>query len=147
MGEFKSIKKKFKVVGLKGNGSYENFNQEVPALAKQLLSRSEELDNHMGIEIALFEPKRESAHLVGDYIVGLMVDERLKEVPAGMELIEIEQRYATARGKTSGIGTLHSKLMEWIEEQEYKRNLESYIVETYHPDEDEEEVRIYLPIY
>ena len=145
--EFEKIKKKFKVVGLKGNGAYENLADDVPALAKQLLRRSDEIASNLGIEIALFDPKRDSAQKKGDYLVGLIVNDSLKEVPAGMVFIEIDQQYATARGKISSIGTLHSNLMKWVDEQGDKRNLESYIVETYYPMEDGEEVEIYLPIY
>jgi hypothetical protein len=37
--------------------------------------------------------------------------------------------------------------MNWAEEQGYQRDLDSYIIETYHPmEEGGEEVQIYLPI-
>ncbi len=145
--EFKSVKQNFKVVALKGNGAYAHLGEEVPLLAKQLLSRSNEIEDHLGVEIALFEPKRNRAHQEGEYFVGLIVNKRLKEVPTGMDFIEMDQQYITARGKISSISTLHSDLIKWADEQGYKRNLDSYIVETYHPKADEEEVQIYLPIF
>ena len=146
--EYTFIKKNFKVVGIKGNGAFENFSEEVPALARQVLSRSNEIANHLGIEVALFEPKRESAHLVGEYIVGLLVNDALSAVPDGMEFVEINQQFVSARDKISNISSLHSNLMKWGDEQGYTRNLESYIVETYHRiEEEEEEVQIYLPIF
>ena len=37
------VKKEFKLVGLKGIGEFVNFGNEVPLLAKQLLSRSNEI--------------------------------------------------------------------------------------------------------
>jgi len=38
-------------------------------------------------------------------------------------------------------------LLKWAESQGYQRNLDSYIVETYHPIENgEEEIEIFLPI-
>lgn len=147
MMEFKSVKKNFKVVGLKGSGAFDNLGNEVPTLAKQLLSRSNEIQNHSGIEIALFEPKRDSNHIVGDYYVGLIVNDTFNEVPLGMDFIETTQHYVTTRGKISNIGNLHLHLLKWADEQGYTRNLDSYIVETYHPIEDEEEeIQIYLPI-
>ncbi|MFC7686470.1 GyrI-like domain-containing protein [Ureibacillus sp. GCM10028918] len=146
--EYKTINKNFKVVGFKGRGAFDNFAEEVPALSKQVLSRTNEIENHLGIEIALFEPIRDSSHRVGDFFVGLLVNDSLNTVPAGMEFIEINQQYVTARDKISNISSLHSYLLQWANEQGHARNLESYIVETYHPvQEGEEEVRIYLPIY
>lgn len=148
MVDFKISKKKFKVVGLKGRGNFDNYGVEVPNLAKQLLSRADEIKNHLDIEIALFEPKRDETHRDGHYIVGLIVKDSLNAVPTGMEFIELDQQYATARGKISTISSIHSNLIKWANEQGHTRNLESYIVETYHPmDEEEEEVQIYLPVY
>lgn len=147
--EFKSVKAEFKVVGIKGRGTFENLSIEVPKLAKQLISRSDEIQNHLGIEIALFEPKRGSDHHEGEYYVGLKVKNSLKEeVPNGMDFIEIAHNYVSTRGKISNIGNLHSQLLRWAEEQGHTRNFEGYIVETYHPiEEGEEEVQIYLPIF
>ncbi|MCZ8539922.1 GyrI-like domain-containing protein [Psychrobacillus psychrodurans] len=146
--EFKSVKVEFKVVGIKGRGAFENLSIEVPKLAKQLISRSDEIQNHLGIEIALFEPKRGSDHHEGEYYVGLKVKDSLKEVPIGMDFIEIAHDYVSTRGKISNIGNLHSQLLRWVEEQGHTQNFESYIVETYHPiEEGEEEVQIYLPIF
>lgn len=146
--EFKSVKVEFKVVGIKGRGAFENLSIEVPKLAKQLISRSDEIQNHLGIEIALFEPKKGSDHLEGEYYVGLKVKDSLIEVPYGMDFIEIAHDYVSTRGKISNIGNLHSQLLRWTEEQGHTRNFESYIVETYHPvEEGEEEVQIYLPIF
>ncbi|MCK1998823.1 GyrI-like domain-containing protein [Psychrobacillus psychrodurans] len=146
--EFKSVKVEFKVVGIKSRGAFENLSIEVPKLAKQLISRSDEIQNHLGIEIALFEPKRGSDHHEGEYYVGLKVKDSLKEVPIGMDFIEIAHDYVSTRGKISNIGNLHSQLLRWAEEQGHTQNFESYIVETYHPiEEGEEEVQIYLPIF
>ncbi|KAB2330807.1 AraC family transcriptional regulator [Cytobacillus depressus] len=145
--EFIRVTKDFKVVGIKGSGAFVNYGTEVPALAKQLLNRSNEIPNHSGIEIALFEPKRDSNHLEGDYYAGLIVNDTLNEVPLGMDYLEVTQHFVTTRGKISNLGNLHLGLLEWEIEQGYTRNLDSYIVETYHPMEDEEEeVQIYLPI-
>ncbi|MFJ8064039.1 hypothetical protein ACIQYS_05370 [Psychrobacillus sp. NPDC096426] len=58
------------------------------------------------------------------------------------------QDYINVRGKITNVEDLHSKLSKWGELQGYKRNLESYILETYHPIENREaEVEIYLPIH
>lgn len=145
--EYKRIKKSFKVVGIKGSGAFDNLGEEIPILARQLLSRSDEIENHLGVEIALFEPKLNSSHQVGNYIVGLLVADNFTEVPEGMDFVEIDQLYVNARGEISDVGTLHSNLLKWTEEQGYIRNLASYIVETYHLMEDGEEVEIFLPIY
>ncbi|MBS4179194.1 GyrI-like domain-containing protein [Lederbergia citrea] len=144
----KKVKKIFRVVGIKGGGAFANFGTEVPKLAQQFLTRLDEVGNHSGTEIALFEPKRDANHLDGNYYVGLIVNDTLKEVPVGMDYIETAQAYVTTRGKIINIDYLHNQLLKWADNQGYKRDLESHIVETYHPMENgEEEVEIYLPIH
>jgi predicted transcriptional regulator YdeE len=148
MVDCKKVNKIFRVVGLKGDGAYADFGTDVPKLAQQFLIRVDEVENHSGTEIALFEPKRDSNHLEGHYYVGLIVNEALKKVPVGMDYIETAQAYVTTRGNILNIGNLHKHLVKWSDDQGYKRDLESHIVETYHPMENgEEEVEIYLPIY
>lgn len=144
---FIMVKKEFKLVGLKGSGEFVNFGNEVPLLAKQLLSRSNEILNLVENEIALFEPKKDEEHRVGHYYVGLIVSEKLNEVPTGMDYIETYKSYITTRGDISNLGELHLNLLNWAEEQGFQRDLDSYIIETYHPmGEGDEEVQIYLPI-
>jgi hypothetical protein len=144
---FMMVKKEFKLVGLKGSGEFVNFGNEVPLLAKQLLSRSNEILNPTETEIALFEPKKDEEHRIGHYYVGLIVSEKLNEVPTGMDYIETNKSYITTRGNISNLGELHLNLLNWAEEQGYQRDLDSYIIETYYPmGEGDEEVQIYLPI-
>ena len=76
------------------------------------------------------------------------MSEKLYEVPTGMDYIETTNKsYITTRGNISNLGELHLNLLNWAVKQGYQRDLDSYIVETYHPiGEGEEEVQIYLPI-
>ncbi|MFJ7826690.1 GyrI-like domain-containing protein [Psychrobacillus sp. NPDC096623] len=144
----KKVKKVFRVVGIKGGGAFANFGAEVPTLARHFITRVDEVKNHSGTEIALFEPKKDGNHLEGHYYVGFIVNETLKQVPDGMDYIETDQSYVTTRGNILNIDHLHNQLLKWADDQGYKRDLDSYIVETYHPVEDgEEEVEIYLPIH
>jgi predicted transcriptional regulator YdeE len=144
---FIKVKKEFKLVGLRGSGEFVNFGIEVPLLAKQFLSRSNEILIPTETEIAVFEPKKDDEHRIGHYYVGFMVSEKLKEVPSGMDFIETNNSYASTRGNISNLGELHVNLLKWAEQQGYERDLDSYIIETYHPmGEGEEEVQIYLPI-
>ncbi|CAH2716550.1 hypothetical protein BACCIP111895_03737 [Neobacillus rhizosphaerae] len=144
----RKVKKIYRVVGIKGGGAFANFSSEVPKLAQQFLTRLDEVENHSGTEIALFEPKRDANHLEGHYYVGLIVNETLKEIPVGMDYIETAQAYVTTRWKIINIDNLHNHLLKWADDQGYKRDLESHIVETYHPmEKGEEEVEIYLPIH
>ncbi|TYS89775.1 GyrI-like domain-containing protein [Rossellomorea aquimaris] len=142
------MKKTFRIVGLKGEGAFTEFNTEVPKRAKHFLERLHEIESDHGPEIALYEPKRDTDHLDGIYYVGIMVDETLTNVPVGMEYIELDEEYVTTKGNVRHIGKLHNDLLKWMDDQGYKRKPDSYIVETYHPLETgEEEVEIYLPIY
>ncbi|MBM7663920.1 putative transcriptional regulator YdeE [Solibacillus kalamii] len=143
---FKMIKKEFKLVGLKGSGEYANFGIEVPRLAKHLLSRSSEIDFPTESEIALYEPKKSDDHTTGNFYVGLIVKVRVNNPPQGMEYIEKNNYYITTRGNVEDLEELHKNLLNWGREQGYKRDLDLYIVETYHPVSKGEEVEIYLPI-
>ena len=143
---FMIVKKKFKLVGMRGYGEYAQFSKDVPELAKKAVSRAKEMDL-TGTEIALFEPKKDEQHKSGHYYVGVIVSEKISEVPAGMEYIEFERPYVTTRGDMSNLGELHMELLNWAKEQGQERDRDSYIVETYHPAADGmEEVEIYLPI-
>lgn len=140
------MKKTFRVIGLKGEGSFTDFSTEVPKLSRQFLERLHEIEAVPGPEIALYEPKRDTDHLEGIYYVGIMVDESLTNVPVGMEYIELDEEYVTTKGNVRHIGKLHNDLLNWMDDQGYKRKPKSYIVETYHPLEDgEEEAEIYIP--
>ena len=143
---FKMIKKEFKMVGLKGSGEYANFGTEVPLLAKQLISRSSEIDYPTESEIALYEPKKSGDHTTGNFFVGLIVRERVKKIPTGMDYLETKNHYITTRGNIMELDKLHENLLHWGTVQGYKRDLDSYIIETYHPVSEGEEVEIYLPI-
>jgi predicted transcriptional regulator YdeE len=141
------VKREFKLVGLRGKGEFVNFGYEVPLLAKRLLSREKEIVNSTETEIALFEPKRDEGHLIGHFYAGLIVNEKINEVPSGMEYIETNKSYVTTRGDLSKVGELHLNLLNWAKEQGYQRDSDSYIIETYHPiGNGIEEVQIYLPI-
>lgn len=146
--ECKKVSENFKVVGMKNHGIFANFGSEVPQYAQQFLGRSNEIQIPTETEVALFEPKRDENHLEGHYYVGLIVSETLKEVPAGMEYVEVTHHYLKTRGKITDVGILHKHLNKFADENGYERDLSSYIVETYHPVENGgEEVEIYLPIH
>ncbi|KAA0547056.1 AraC family transcriptional regulator [Bacillus sp. BGMRC 2118] len=145
--EISKVYKEFKMIGLKGTGKYTKFGRDVPLLAQKLMSRSNEIKHHLGTEIALFEPKQGSSHVIGTFYVGLLVEHSTDEVPDGMERVETKKQYVTTKGYISDIGNLHQSLVSWIELQGLKRDITSFIVETYHPREgQEEEVHIYLPV-
>jgi predicted transcriptional regulator YdeE len=75
------------------------------------------------------------------------VNDKIYEVPSGMEYIETNKSYVTTRGNLSKVGELHLNLLNWAKEQGYQRDPDSYIIETYHPiGNGVEEVQIYLPI-
>jgi predicted transcriptional regulator YdeE len=146
--ECKKITKQFSFVGIKSNGAFAAFGTEVPKAARQFMARADEIAQHAGTEIAIFEPKKDELHLDGSYYVGLIVNEVPTDLPSGMDFIELSQEYVTVRGDINQIGSLHSGLMKWAGEQGYRRNPDAYIVETYHPlGNGLEEVEVYLPVY
>jgi predicted transcriptional regulator YdeE len=146
--ECKKVKKIFKIVAQRGNGAFTNFGTEVPKAAQQFLVRVDEIENSSGTEVAIFEPKKDENHLEGNFYVGMVVNQTVTETPTGMNYIELNQDYVTTRGNINNIGSLHNQLLKWTDNEGFKRNLEDYIVETYHPLENgDEEVEIYLPIH
>ncbi|UXH46277.1 GyrI-like domain-containing protein [Rossellomorea vietnamensis] len=139
------MKKTFRFIGLKGEGAFRDFSTEVPKHAQEFLRRLHEVKGETGPEIALYEPKRDQEHVNGIYYVGVTLDEPLTNVPEGMSYMELNEDYATTKGKD--IENLHRDLNKWVHDQGYQLRAESYIVETYHHLEDGgEEVAVYLPI-
>ncbi|OIU68586.1 GyrI-like domain-containing protein [Rossellomorea aquimaris] len=146
--EYKKIKHQFRLIGMKNNGAYAEFGTEIPKAARQFMAKAADYKHLAGTEIAVFEPKKDEHHLEGQYYVGLIVDEGTNDVPDGMDVIELNEEYVTARGSIDQIGSLHKGLVKWAEEQGFRRNPDAYIVETYHPVENgDEEVEVYLPVY
>ncbi|MEI5908978.1 GyrI-like domain-containing protein [Bacillus spongiae] len=144
--KFKKLERTFKLVGMKHKGEFKNYGNEVPMNAQKFMSRVDEISTHTGTEIALFEPKKGDAHLEGEYYVGIIVPDSITETPSEMEYIEVKDEFVVTRGSIMEVGKLHSKLGEWAKEQGYHNKQDSYIIETYHPVENGEEVEIYLPI-
>ncbi|MDR7071618.1 AraC family transcriptional regulator [Fictibacillus barbaricus] len=145
--ECKVVSKNFKLVAQKGNALYVNFGLEVPKAAQQLLVRKKEIENCTETEIAIFEPKKTDDHLEGEFYVGMIVTGAPAETPLGLHYIELNHDYVSTKGNIKNLENLHSYLLNWTIRKGYKRNLDAYIVETYHLLEDgAEEVGIYLPI-
>ncbi|MCU9613111.1 AraC family transcriptional regulator [Caldibacillus lycopersici] len=146
--KYKKFNKTFQLVAIKGTSDFASFGSVVPKAAQQFLVRVDEIDHRSGTEIAIFEPKLGEYHLEGSFYVGMTVNETMTETPPGMDYIELHHEYVTTRGNIRNIASLHQQLLNWSIEQGYKRNLDTYIVETYHPLENgTEEVEIYLPIH
>ncbi|PFA63044.1 AraC family transcriptional regulator [Bacillus sp. AFS015802] len=144
---YEKVEKTFRMVGLKGEGTFADFGTEVPKLAGQLLEKLHEVNAVTGPEIALYEPKRDENHLKGIYYVGITVEEPLTDLPEEMTYLELKEDYATTKGDVHHVGDLHSHLVKWIDEKGYQRKADAYIVETYRPTEDDgEEVVVYLPL-
>ncbi|ANX13768.1 hypothetical protein ABE41_017295 [Fictibacillus arsenicus] len=140
------INKVFQVVGIKNKGLYSNFGSEVPINAQRFMSRIDEIKNHLGVEVSLFEPKKGEDHKEGHYFVGVLVKDKIDEVPAGMEYIEISGEYVSTRGSMTVVSDLYTSLQKWSKEQGYYPTQKSYFIEMYHQVEEGEEVEIYLPI-
>ncbi|MFE1243450.1 GyrI-like domain-containing protein [Fictibacillus sp. NPDC058756] len=140
------INKVFQVVGMKNKGLYSNFGSEVPINAQRFMSRIDEIKNHLGVEVSLFEPKKGDDHKEGHYFVGVLVKDKIDEVPAGMEYIEISGEYVSTRGSMTDVSDLYTSLQKWSNEQGYYPTQKSYFIEMYHQVEEGEEVEIYLPI-
>lgn len=141
-----TLKETFRIVAIKGHGAFENFATEVPDFARQLLHRTREIENHANIEIALFEPKMGEDHLEGHYYVGVLVKDKPSQVPKGMEYLEVSGTYASSRGPIDHVDVLYKEVGEWTYQQQLTRDWLTYIVETYHPTENGEDVEVFLPI-
>lgn len=143
----KNEKKTFYIVCIRGQAAFKDYGEVVPNLARKFFSRIEEVAQSIGTEIAIFEPQKDAEHHEGFFYVGVIVNEPLVEVPDGMDFITLSHTYVSLRGNMNNIEQLHKQLMNWSIEQGYVRDLESLIVETYHPlANGQEEVEIFLPI-
>jgi predicted transcriptional regulator YdeE len=142
------VEKAFKVVGERRNGLFKDYAQLVPKAAQQFLSRVNEIPQNTGVEVTVYEPPREREQLEGSFIVGVLVDEKVEQLPSGMEFIEVQEQYAMTKGKVSEIGEIYESLDKWIVEQGYQHESpEHYIIEVYCVvDDAEEEVEVYIPI-
>ncbi|WP_226537473.1 GyrI-like domain-containing protein [Fictibacillus halophilus] len=142
----KRINKVFQVVGMKNKGLYSNFGSEVPKNAQRFMSRIDEIKNPLGIEVSLFEPKKGEDHKEGQYYVGVLVKDKIDEVPSGMEYIKISGEFVSTKGSMTVVSDLYTSLQKWSKEHGYHPTQESYFIEMYLPVEEGEEVEIYIPI-
>ncbi|MBT2636882.1 MULTISPECIES: GyrI-like domain-containing protein [unclassified Bacillus (in: firmicutes)] len=138
------VKKEFKIIAEKHTGLYKDYAELIPKAAHQFLQRA---SNLAGTEVAVYEPKASESHTEGTFYVGVLASEA-DTLPEGAEFLDIQHTYGMIRGKGTEMGSLYSTLDQWIDEQGYSRDtLENFILETYHPAEnDVEEVEIYIPI-
>ncbi|WHX42477.1 GyrI-like domain-containing protein [Mesobacillus sp. AQ2] len=140
------VNREFKVIGSKHSGPFENYAQLVPQAAQQFLQR---MPNNEGTEVTVYEPKASNSHVEGIFYVGILVEEKPVSLPEEIEFLEIQHSYGMISGKGNEIGKLYSTLDEWIDGQGYQKELDgSYIIETYHPVENDiEMIEIYIPIH
>ncbi|MBS8263687.1 AraC family transcriptional regulator [Mesobacillus boroniphilus] len=139
------VRREFKVIAEKHRGLYQDFAKLVPKAAHQFLQRASNLE---GTEVTVYEPKASESHTEGTFYVGFLVNDELDTLPEGAEFLDIQHAYGMIRGKGTEMGNLYSTLDQWIDEEGYARDtLKNFILETYHPVEnDVEEVEIFIPI-
>ncbi|CAM3722286.1 GyrI-like domain-containing protein [Mesobacillus thioparans] len=139
------VNKEFKVIGMKHSGPFESYAQLVPQAARQSLQR---MPNYKGTEVTVYEPKENNNHVEGTFYVGICVEDKPVSLPEEMEFLEIQHTYGMISGHGNEMGKLYSTLDEWIDGQGYQKELDgNYIIETYHPIENDiEMVEIYIPI-
>jgi effector-binding domain-containing protein len=144
----KMVSKEFEAVVMRNKGLFRDYAELVPKAAQHFLKRAHDIPNSTGVEVSIFEPKRDQTHIEGTYFVGCLVDGDADSLPEGMEYIRAENSYATIRGKVTEMGQLYSELDKWIEDQGYQYGSpEHYIFEVYYPVEnDAEHVEVYIPI-
>ncbi|WP_079508645.1 GyrI-like domain-containing protein [Mesobacillus jeotgali] len=136
------VSREFKVIVMKHKGRFEDYPQLVPQRAQQFAKR---MPDFSGTEVTVYEPKENMSHTEGTFYVGILVKDNPESLPEEMEFLDIQHSYGVIRGKVHEMGALYSKLDKWIDEKGYSR--ENYIIETYHPVENDiEEVEIYIPI-
>jgi predicted transcriptional regulator YdeE len=139
------VNREFKVIGMKHSGPFESYAQLVPQAAQQFLQR---MPKYEGTEVTVYEPKASNSHAEGTFYVGILVEEKPASLPDEIEYLEIQHSYGMISGKGNKIGKLYSTLDEWIDGQEYQKQLAgNYIIESYHPVENDlEMIEIYIPI-
>ncbi|KIL51416.1 hypothetical protein KP77_09280 [Jeotgalibacillus alimentarius] len=144
--EAKVENKTFKLIGLKGKSKFKNFSLEVPSLASVLLRKIDDTPYHKGTEAGVFEPCAGDVEAEGVFYVGVLTDELPREIPEELTVIKISEKYAVTEGNINHISELHQKLNDWIRAEGHTRKEEDFIVETYHPQPEGENVKVYLPL-
>ncbi|MFE4522238.1 GyrI-like domain-containing protein [Cytobacillus firmus] len=143
----KVASKEFKAVVIRSNGLFKDYARLVPEAAQAFLKQGHLVQNSSGLEAAFYEPKRGEDHLEGTFFTGYLVHEKAELLPNGMEYIEARHTYASIRGKTSDMGDLHTRLNNWISENNRQQSIDHYIIEIYYPAaNEEEEVEVFIPI-
>jgi predicted transcriptional regulator YdeE len=139
------VKKEFKIIAKKHTGLYKDYAELVPKAAQQF---SQEVPNLARTEVTVYEPKASESHIEGTFFVGVLVNDEVDPLPEGAKFLDIQHSYGMIRGKESEMGSLYSLLGQWIDEEGYERDtFKEFIIETYHPVEnDVEEVEIYIPV-
>nr|WP_315363903.1 GyrI-like domain-containing protein [Cytobacillus firmus] len=143
----KVASKEFKAVVIRSNGLFKDYARLVPEAAQAFLKQGHLVQNSSGLEAAFYEPKRGEDHLEGTFFTGYLVHEKAEMLPNGMEYIEARHTYASIRGKTADMGDLHTRLNNWISENNRQQSIDHYIIEIYYPAANkEEEVEVFIPI-
>lgn len=143
----KVASKEFKAVVIRSNGLFKDYARLVPEAAQAFLKQGHLVQNSSGLEAAFYEPKRGEDHLEGTFFTGYLVHEKAEMLPNGMEYIEARHTYASIRGKTADMGDLHTRLNNWISENNRQQSIDHYIIEIYYPAaNEEEEVEVFIPI-
>lgn len=144
----KVVEKTFMVVGEKNRGLFKEYAEAVPKAAQLFLNRESEIPFSSGIEVTVYEQPKQQNQLEGTFYVGVLVNEKVSDLPTGMEYIEAEHRYAMTTGKVSEMSNIYSNLDKWIVENNYQHSSpNNYIIEVYDQVEnDVENVEVYIPI-
>jgi predicted transcriptional regulator YdeE len=144
----KVVEKTFMVVCEKNRGHFKEYAEAVPKAAQLFLKRESEIPFSSGTEVTVYEQPQQQNQVEGTFYVGVLVDEKVNELPTGMDYLEVQHRYAMTSGKVSEMGTVYSNLDKWIITNNYQyASANNYIIEVYYPVEnDVENVEVYIPI-
>ncbi|MCA1320944.1 hypothetical protein LC085_13555 [Bacillus tianshenii] len=83
----KVVEKTFMVVGEKNRGLFKKYAEAVLKAAQLFLNRESEIPFSSGIEVTVYEQPKQQNQLEGTFYVGVLVNEKVSDLPTGMEYI------------------------------------------------------------
>ncbi|QDP39473.1 GyrI-like domain-containing protein [Radiobacillus deserti] len=149
MAPFK-VHRHFQFVGEEYNGSVNRFEIEVPKNMRSFLKRDYAIGPKItNLRLVAYNSKKEEKQEKATYIVARPVYYEPDSLPEGMVYSNADRDYAYIRTKTVMIKSAYEKIYQWINENGYETNKDSYTIEVFlpiTPPQNDEEVEIYLPL-
>ncbi|WP_102028796.1 GyrI-like domain-containing protein [Salirhabdus sp. Marseille-P4669] len=141
----------FEFVGQEFKGSLANLDKEVSKNMKAFLKQDQAIETKIiNVRLIAYETNNKEGENTCTYLVARPVYFEPDEIPIGMKFIHSKNEYGYIRTKTFMLNKGYEKLRQWMDDNGYEVDNDSYTIERFlpipHPTADEE-VEIYIPLH